>query len=550
MKVFDINGNKYNIDESREIARGGEGRVLEFDKKSVAKIYLPGIKPITQSKFDSLSLIKSNAFVKPEMLLYVGKKIVGYTMRIVDNNDNYPLFSIYNSNFCQRHSIDDKYKHRLNEKLIEAIRYIHKNNIVVGDLNPFNIMLNDLCAVNFIDVDSYETTGNPHSRILLDDIRDYLYNGDVNKNSDYFALSVIIFNYLTNLHPFKGVHDRYKNMSERMIHKISVLSGDKHLIIPKCYKPIQDKYLEDQFKRIFNNGERFLISLSKQQAIAVTKPQIVKKKFSDLIVKDILINKNIKYVSASENYLVVKTDTQTFIYDVAYKGIYKLAYQLPLCDVFLTNDNIYIKENNSLFLLSKGDKKEIVNFTFVGKLNYHQYENILFVYDENMMYKLYLDNIIGQNLKLETRTIYGKGIRKYNGLMQNMAGNSYIFYNHKNILNSVKVEHRLKDIYQNKNIGMIQFVDNEQIRSSLFSIDGLNINFDTENYDNLRFIGYKENSFIVLPKDETLVFIRPDDFMEISKYECDLVDTNTEIFVTNSGIIIYNGDGIYLINKK
>ena len=36
----------------------------------------------------------------------------------------------------------------------------------------------------------------------------------------------------------------------------------------------------------------------------------------------------------------------------------------------------------------------------------------------------------------------------------------------------------LKDIYQNKNVGIIQFVDNEQIRSSLFSIDGLNINID------------------------------------------------------------------------
>ena len=166
------------------------------------------------------------------------------------------------------------------------------------------------------------------------------------------------------------------------------------------------------------------------------------------------------------------------------------------------------------------------------------------------MYKVYLDNLIGNNIKIESRNVYGKGIRKYIGLMQNISGNAYIFYNHNSALNSVKIEHHLKDIYQNKNVGMIQYVENEKIKSSLFTIDGLNVNIDTENYDDLRYIGYKENAFIVLPKDEKLVFLRPDDFMEIAKYECDLVDTNSEVYCTGAGIVVFNGDGIYLINKK
>jgi hypothetical protein len=50
LKLYDSNGVIVNIDENKEIARGGEGRIIQLTANTVAKLYLPGITPITDSK--------------------------------------------------------------------------------------------------------------------------------------------------------------------------------------------------------------------------------------------------------------------------------------------------------------------------------------------------------------------------------------------------------------------------------------------------------------------------------------------------------------------
>ena len=57
MKAYDKNGKVlYNIDDNKEIARGGEGRIMDVSSDKVAKIYLPNIKPLSEIKFIELSV--------------------------------------------------------------------------------------------------------------------------------------------------------------------------------------------------------------------------------------------------------------------------------------------------------------------------------------------------------------------------------------------------------------------------------------------------------------------------------------------------------------
>jgi len=555
MKLYDSRGNVFNVDDNKEITRGGEGRIIELSGNKVAKLYLPGIEPMSESKFRSLSDIKSNLFVKPENILYDKKKIVGYVMSMV-SDDHFPLFSVYNSNFCKRNNIDDNLKFKIAQKLIEAVQYIHKQDIIIGDLNPFNILINDKGSMSFIDVDSYQTPGNPHSGRLLDDIRDYLYHGRINKESDYFSLAVLIFNMLTNLHPFKGIHKNYPSMADRMIYKIPVFLNDNNLKIPKCYEPIQNPGLQSQFERIFREGERFIIDLKPSAKTIIKKKVKTIQKTNQLAVSELIENGIVKYINTSNNKLCIHLKDKTVIFDVATKGYHKTLGELDSSyETYPTDKHFYVSKNNELFYVNKDfTMKKVLNVSFNKPLSIHRYNNILVVVEKELMYRIYLDNVIsnkdGVNVKVENRNVYGRSFRKYEGLIQNIGGFSYIYYNNNDTLNHIKMPQIVKDIYQIGDIGVVQYLDDEKIKYNMFKIKGMNMLYDADKINNMSHIGYKEGSYVVKPEDDAILILRPDDFSEISNFKCDLVSEDSQIFVTNAGIVCNDGENVYLLNTK
>jgi len=162
MKLYNKDGQLINIDEKKEIARGGEGAVIEIGQNKVAKIYHPGNRPLTLEKFRYLSDLDGTSFVRPEHLLFDKKKnIAGFIMQMLPKNF-FPLYSAYSYNFCSKQGITEKGKLAIVKKLIKNVNAAHEKGVVIGDLNPFNIMLNDTGLTFFIDVDSYETPGTKH----------------------------------------------------------------------------------------------------------------------------------------------------------------------------------------------------------------------------------------------------------------------------------------------------------------------------------------------------------------------------------------------------
>lgn len=565
-------GIKYKIRTDLEISQGGEGTVYEIDSNTVAKIYHPGITPISIKKFQFLSGLDPNYFVAPIELLYDTKgSVIGYTMKYVDQTF-FPLSNIYSKNFCKSNGITKKVKMIIIEKLISAVKYAHKESVIIGDLNPFNILVNNKGVIKFIDVDSYETPGFLHSHILLDDIRDYYYQGRVSKESDFFALSILSFNMLSFLHPFKGMHKTYKKIADRMIQKLPVFINDPDITIPKCYEPIQDKNFMNQFHKIYLNGERFLLSLTgvDNSLIATSplaKPSLIKKYEQDDLVITMIMQQNSEIVNI--NFLdkrgVIETNAEYIIYDASNKGYLSLIHRISKSDwdkIFIGNENILLKKGNQLWSYKSDNSLELMkNFKFPDKHIISQMDNILIVIGPDDMYRLFIDQIGAGTVMTEHVSVFGKGFNNHNGLIHNSGGKQNIFYNSgKNISIVPSSVSQLNGLYQQKNVGIIQYIDNKKVRYKFFKIDSLKMKISNGDIDGIANFAFLPNldskgkpdkeGVIFYPIDDKIAIYRTNDFEKVGEMNCSIITSQTVIKKCDAGIIAWEGDSVALLNKK
>jgi len=553
MKYFDKTGKEYNIDPSKEIARGGEGMIIEIGKSFAAKIYFPDRTPLNEKRANELSVLSSE-FIKPLSILYNDKKKeVGFTMNLLKSG-SFPIHSTFNSPFCNKNGLDDKWKIDIIDKLTKGMSTAHNSQIIIGDFNGFNLLSYQNKDVFFIDVDSYETLSHKHSGILFDDIRDYLYNGKITKNSDYFSLAILSFYMLTNVHPFKGVHSKFKLLSERMINRIPVFDNDSNLIVPKCYKPISNKFLMDQFVNIFKNGERFPIELTQGITIRlIVPPSKVVVETGDLIIKEMFNSQHIKYVKNSNMFCCIVESDKITVLDTQYKSMFKTLFQTPIdntiIEVFCTDHKIFALKRNILGYFDNGVfvEMEKIDPDFIWC---QQYENILILGYNDSIRRFYLDNVITNRIKNDVVSVFGKQFKKYQGLHQEISGTNFLFYNGKYSINTVNFPFKLQDVVQNGNFGVAEYMDNKQIKYSMFNINGLDISMSSINLGSLQNFAYKKDQFVIFPDRDSLKFYRPMDFALIAKFDCSLIHEDSELFITNAGIIVKTDNHLYLMNKK
>lgn len=560
MKYFNKTGKEYHINLSKEIARGGEGMIIEIGKNTAAKLYFPNRTPLSEKKFNEL-VVLSDEFIKPLEILYSQTQVpLGFTMKLLATG-SFPIHSVFNSGFCNKTNLDDKWKLNIIEKLIKGMSGAHSKNIVIGDFNGFNLLTYSNGDLFFIDVDSYETPSFKHSGILFDDIRDHLYHGKVSKESDYFGLAVLSFSMLTYVHPYKGVHQKVAATADRMIQKIPVFDSDKNLIVPKCYKPISNNFLMDQFIKIFKKGERFPLQLVQGITIRVAGTMgPVAIETAALIMKEMYSSPSIRYVKTSDLYCVVVENTFITVFNVQVKSIFNINYQIPndssIKEIFVNNTNVFVLKDRSLNAITKSAAGMIyleqLEQLEPGYLWYQQYENILVIGYEDYMMKFYLDDVILSMKKIRSSkdSIFGKRFTKYNGLVQHISGVDFIFYNSNNILNTVKFPYRLHDIIQHGNFGVAEYFDDKNIlRHSMFNINGLEVILNPVDIGRFSNFDFKRD-YVLSAESDALIFDRPSDFATIVKYECKVVDEDSDLFITNAGIIAKTDDKLYLINKK
>lgn len=574
MKAITESGKTITIDDKFEIKRGGEGKILTIPElpNQVAKIYLnKNYQHMSKAQKNALSVLDSSLFVKPLELIYDKKNssdILGFTMEYL-NPDFVPLAAFFNKNFCLSQNIDHTFKFNLSMKLIKGIESAHANQVIVGDLSGLNILVNLSCEVRFLDVDSYETNVHTHWGVLFDEIRDYYYQGKVSKNSDYFALAILIFNLMTHLHPYKGVHKRIKSVAERMISKIPVFAQDPDLIIPKCYEPIQEMLWQAQFEDIFLNGKRFLLDLGTKAATAPKlQAQPITVLQSALKIKEIYKPEKseiIRQVHFNQQLGFVRTDSKLMLFDASNLGYTILKHSFDWQEItklgskphiFIGEQNLFVLTSDSLyFYQSSIGFLKISNLAFSANRQFFQIGNILVILDGDFMRYLHLDQVIKDQIFVEQIPVFTQGFDVFNGLIQNTGGVQYIFYHSGKNISTLKAKVDLQAVRIVGDVGIAVYEEKLNSEISLkyeyFDIQSLQMILSGEKLGHFKNFAYRSQGGIIFEAaDDKLLIRKKGTFQILQESDCSLLSTETSLFSTQAGIVAFEKDFCCLLNSN
>lgn len=151
---------------TRKIGSGGEGTVFETnDPELVCKIYdrnhlkvstIAKIKLMTSRKINNEKICWPSSVVQNVDGEYVGFLMPGAAGRVLRGSFfGGPKLGESFSHWTRFHII------KLAVEILDAIEYLHKLNVLLGDINPTNILVEDESTVYFVDCDSYQVEGFP-----------------------------------------------------------------------------------------------------------------------------------------------------------------------------------------------------------------------------------------------------------------------------------------------------------------------------------------------------------------------------------------------------
>lgn len=553
IRVTDTNGKKYVIDDSRNLGSGGEGDVCSIGGGKVAKLYHNKADALPAQKIAELSGLDPKIFVKPLVAVHGDRS--GYIMEELNLSQYYPIYSLYAPSFAQKRGLPQDYRRVLAGKLIQGVKNAHDNGVVIGDLNPFNIMVSDSLDLRFIDVDSYATKSYPHNDKLLEEVRDYYYNGTVSEDSDYFALSVMVFNLFTGMHPYKGMHSVYRDrLKDREINNISLLNEKElpNIKTPKFYTPLPDGPVKDMFYDLFQLNKRFLIDMRGKTVTSVQFDAIVRS--NDLIIKQIVADRSMTAVCASNTMLAVSfgDGRKTKIFNCAGKGIVmNLSEAEADSNIILTDNEIYAFRYGQLqhFNRNAGKFETQSSLVFNSIRCVKQYEDLLLVVtDDDKMYTVRLNEYHMGNIGYDVIDTYAKSFVKVEGLHQVLGSNSVLFYNSgTGRLQTYILDKRIIDVVQNGTTGIYTVKENRRIKHYLFNINRYGTMKTKEIAE--RYPYTSNDKFIILYEDDKLHFFDKETLNEVTAFETIGLD-GCNIQFTNAGILAYGNGKVSLLNTK
>lgn len=253
-------GKFYRLTKS--LGRGGEGTVFATDDTNVvAKIYHNPepvmerkLKCMTRHPLDPYAGSKFLLIAWPQDVIYENGKFVGYIMPFI--KDVHPIYVLCRNNeqhIQDCHAVFPKYNWTnsiaVAYNLAIAVRYIHENGYVVGDMNPNNIVIHGNGSITILDVDSFDVTDpdtGEHfkckvgvAEMLPPELQGRNLKEEsarFTKHTDEFSLAIHIFQLLmNNQHPFNMRRDTSVSSKQ------STLAEYKRSIA-------QDKQLDDLVK--------------------------------------------------------------------------------------------------------------------------------------------------------------------------------------------------------------------------------------------------------------------------------------------------------------
>lgn len=161
--VYAVDGTEISLID--KVAAGGEGIIYTTNTPYVAKIYKK--ENNTRRKYEKIKLmlskrIKCQGICYPLAALYNNKKeFIGYLMpeaRGKELQKSLFIKKLLEKNFPTWRKRDTV---ELCITILQKIKYLHDRNIIMGDINPANILVVSPKEVYFVDTDSYQIEDFP-----------------------------------------------------------------------------------------------------------------------------------------------------------------------------------------------------------------------------------------------------------------------------------------------------------------------------------------------------------------------------------------------------
>lgn len=560
LKLFDAFGKPaIDIDLNKEINRGGEGALFEYParKEEVVKVYHD--RGTLSTKVLSELMRLPDNFIKPLELFYDKQGFLkALSMKYLDTHRLHLLASIFNGPAATKAGFTEPIKQAIYASIVHSLVEAHKVGVVIGDLNPYNIFVSNKAEVYFIDVDSFQTKSRPHSGVMLPDIRDWVYS-HISEKSDYYAISVMVFQLFTHLHPFKGVHKKIQKLEDRVFSKISVLSGDPDLIIPSFYEPFMDGVVKDEFVRIFQKDERFIPNVARgqvytQSRIPVHKVSALVQAIAEGELTIRVIDIGVEDFDCSDNFFYIRKNTAIFtIYSTRTPGTYeKYCVSEQSQDCILGNTNVVITRHSRLYYCTPQGETEVKNF--ITPLNSFGHTNgskvIYFDGRDDSYYLLDVDQILSGHIYQHKDVIYTKSITVQTGIVQSVLGNKWILDISLGNLRTLRTNVAVMDVYitPSGGYGVLEAKVGSQVEHHLFAVKGMKVELGSK-LNSMSIIAEK-GDHLYIPANGAMEVYRKADLAKVASIACKYVNEQTVLRCCNAGILALTGDTLYLLNKS
>lgn len=529
-------GKSIDLSKSKEIAAGGEGKILEHptDRTKVVKIYHTPRKKDFDKHLEALSLL-SDHFIKPDDVLYTDKnQVAGFIMDYVNFNDYWLFNNLFNKGFCNSNNIDNHFKILVLEQMKLCVEEVHSHNIVIGDLNQYNIFVSKKGKVLFVDVDSYGSKSQPHSGVIIEDIRDWT-TLNINRETDSWSYDILAFWSTTFMHPFKFISKTNKQtLEQRVKDGKSILSNIPETIIPPIFQAPTGDTLR-QFKEIFS-GRRYLISLS---GIPVPVTPIVFKQNLQSSKLDIFeIASNVTHVNTVNNYFTYRTADSDWHY--VESNILKRVRELI---IYHDRDYLYPSDIKDNIASVKGDSLiDRKNTTVFGKPEFYFNDGYLSVlsYDENIQTNYNLNNQLSGIDNLKT-AVFARSVIYRDAPIQNFGAKKYLNVPIKNNYNLIPIHFGTMNAYYSRGIYGLEY--KESNKSVKFSIS------DGKHEAQLDYFPYfaVKDKIVFVPDDNHIKVYK--DFLPIAEMEAPC-SKSSKLYSVASGILLLENNTLYLLNTK
>lgn len=193
-----VKGKKYELKE--KLGDGGEGQVYRIENKKVCKIY----NKVDKLKEEKLRLmidrnLEYEGICFPKDIVYnLEGKVIGYIMNEAKGAEmqkslmGKKQIESYFPSFKKRDMV------QLGITILKKIEYLHGQKIILGDINPRNILVCSPKEVYFVDTDSYQIESFPccvgSTVYTAPEIQRRDFNGFLRSyGNENFAIATLLF---------------------------------------------------------------------------------------------------------------------------------------------------------------------------------------------------------------------------------------------------------------------------------------------------------------------------------------------------------------------